>query len=94
MLVLMLQITLFKGKLDFDIDWIISIPTNDLINALQTKKRFNDENLSTLADILSRIVDCRSSEQERLNERYLAIYNYLEKENYVYSFDRYSNNGI
>ena len=80
----------FNDELNFDIDSIVSIPTKKLAKNLKEEKGLSNENLETLAEILMLIAeDMSRDEKNRLYEKSLAIYEYLEvSENNTYSYNR------
>ncbi len=78
-----------KGELDFDIQELTNIPTDNFIETLQTKKGISNENLNKLADILLLIAENRQNKDDKmLYEKCLTIYEYLEKAENVYSLIR------
>lgn len=78
---------IFKSELDIDIDKLLTIPNNDFINILKNKKGFNNENLDKLADIFWEIAD-NNEQSKYICKKCLIIYEYLEKTETTYSFDR------
>ena len=80
----------FNDELDFDIDSIISIPTKNLVKTLKEEKNFGNENMEILAEILLLIAENMSrDEKNRLYEKSLTIYEYLEtSDSNTYSYNR------
>jgi hypothetical protein len=85
-----------KTELDLDLSEISSIPTGDFIITLQDDKKLNLSNLELLADILLQVADAtcienlKSEESLNLYSKCLEIYNYLNKRDLTYSFERES----
>lgn len=78
-----------KGELDLDIRELINIQPDNFIKTLKAKQGFNNENLDKLADILSLIAEnTQGQDKKKLYGKCLMIYEYLEKEENVYSFAR------
>lgn len=84
-----------KNELDLSIDELVSIPKERFIKTLQESKKFNDENLDNLADlflVIAEELDQKGMDNEKkkkLFERALTIYQYLDKNSSIYSFDRH-----
>jgi len=76
-----------KSELNFDIQDLIDIPTDDFINSLK-EQNLTDDNLDKLAEILLLIADNRQADNKTLYEKCLTIYKYLEKTKNIYSLDR------
>ncbi len=77
-----------KSELDYDIQDLINIPTDDFINTLKGQRNLTDDNLDKLAEILLLIADSRQEDNKMLYEKCLTIYTYLEKTENIYSLDR------
>lgn len=79
-----------KTELDFSIDKIIAINSDDLISFLVQEKRFNNQNIDKLAEILLLIADDEGlkDKKEALYQRCLTMYQYLEKTDSTFSIDR------
>ena len=81
-----------KNELDLDTVELMAIPTDNFITTLKNTKGFNNENLDKLADILLVIANNEENKNENRNmlyEKCLTIYQYLEKSEPIYSFDRH-----
>lgn len=80
---------MLKSELDFDIQELTDIRTSDFINTLLSKKKFNFGNFEKLAEILLLVADNKAEkERKMLYEKCLAIFEYLEETEKVYSLDR------
>jgi hypothetical protein len=83
-----------KDELNIDIPFLISIPKDKIIDFLKIEKGLNDENLELIAEILilnlEKNLDNKIEEINRLNlyEKCLEVYEYIEKSNKTYSFER------
>ncbi len=78
-----------KGELDLDTEEIANLPLENFMETLLANKGFNIGNLDKLADILLFIADSRQDpDRKKLYEKCLAIYEYAEKAERVYSLDR------
>jgi len=83
------SIQALKDELDLDLQELIAIQTNYFIDVLKSEKGFTNGNLNKLADILLFIADNRQGNDKKLLlNKCLTIYEYLEKADKVYSFDR------
>jgi hypothetical protein len=83
-----------KTQLDLDIDELCALRTDDFINILLTEKKLDNGNLGQLAEIfyvLAENSEDTSPMRIALYEKCLAIYEYLDKHETTYSFER---NGI
>lgn len=81
-----------KKQLDLDIEELISISTDNLINILKTEKNISTENMDKLAELLLLIADHnqdKNEKREMIYEKCLTIYEYLEKTETTFSFDRH-----
>jgi hypothetical protein len=80
----------FSDDLGLDINELISIEPDDLIKMLITEKKFNNNNLEQLADIFFIMAETMCQEEKnQLNEKCLAIYEYIEATDLMYSFNRH-----
>ena len=77
-----------KNEIDLDIENLLDIPTEDFINTLITQKNITNDNLDKLAEILLLIADNGQLDNKKLYEKCLAIYEYLEKVENIYTLDR------
>jgi hypothetical protein len=84
------------SELELDIDELISIPTDQFIETLQEGKNFSDDNLDNLAEIFFLIgeeLDRTGAEADKKNklfERSLTIYEYVDKAGSTYSVERHA----
>jgi hypothetical protein len=85
-----------KNELDLNIDDLISIPTEQFIKTLQVGKKLSDDDFDKLADIFLLIAEeldksgADDDKKEKLYEKALTIYEYVDKTGSTYSFDRHS----
>ena len=80
---------MLKSELDFDIQELTDIRTDDFINTLLSEKKFNNDNFEKLAEILLLVADSKAEkERKMLYEKCLTIFEYLEQTENVYSLDR------
>lgn len=78
-----------KSELDLDLQILLEMPNEDFIHTLKSQKEFDNENLDKLATLLLALADNGQDEKTNLlYEKCLAIYEYLEKSDNTYSFDR------
>ena len=77
-----------KNELNFDIQNLLDIPTDDFVNTLKEHKNLANDNLGKLADILLLIADNAQADNKKIYEKCLAIYEYLEKAENIYTIDR------
>lgn len=77
-----------KSELNFDIQDLLDIPTDNFVDTLTTQKGLTNENLEKLAEILLLVEDNQQDNYKKLYERCLTIYEYLEKAENIYSLDR------
>lgn len=77
-----------KTEIDFDIQELLDIPTDDFVNTLKKQKNLTNDNLAKLAEILLLIADNGQTDNKKLYEKCLTIYEYLEKAENIYSLDR------
>lgn len=78
-----------KNELDFNIQDILDIPTDKFIDTIKRQKDLTNENIEKLAQILLLITDNQKYDNKKLYEKCLAIYEYLEKVENIYSLDRH-----
>jgi hypothetical protein len=81
------------SELDIDLDELVSIKRDELINTLIDKMGFNNRNLDILSEIFMQMGDNffktnNFHKGESFCQISLIIYEYLEKSDNVYSFDR------
>jgi hypothetical protein len=82
---------ILKTELDLDLQKLINIPNDNFINVLKEDKGFNNGHLDTLAQVLYLLADTKDDSNRRaVYEKCLLIYEYLETEEHVYSFERQS----
>lgn len=75
-----------KDELDFDIEELIS--RDDEINFLVNEKSFSHANINMLADIIYLMWnDVPENKQEKLHEKCLVLYEYLQQTSTTYSID-------
>lgn len=77
-----------KTEIDFDIQELLDIPTDDFVNTLKKQKNLTNDNLAKLAEILLLIADNGQTDNKKLYKKCLTIYEYLEKAENIYSLDR------
>ncbi|HLU87542.1 MAG TPA: hypothetical protein VKZ44_07275 [Taishania sp.] len=77
-----------KAELDFDIQDLLDIPTDQWIETLIKQKNISNNNLEKLAEILLLIADNQRDNNKNLYEKCLTIYQYLETTETVYTLDR------
>jgi len=81
-----------KDQLNLDIDAVVDLDTDTIIAVLKTEKSFNNESLSSLADILLLITESQQEKDAKtsnLLKKCLTIYTYLNSTETTYSFDRH-----
>jgi hypothetical protein len=83
-----------KTELELDIESLLAIPTDEFVKMLQSKKEFSNESLDKLADIFLLMADHHIDNQEiekakTIYEKCLAMYEFLEKTESIYSFERH-----
>lgn len=76
-----------KSELDLDMDELINLTQDQFISTL-IKKNLTNESLNKFAEILLLIADNRKENPKELREKCIAIYEYLEKVDTIYSLDR------
>ncbi len=77
-----------KTEIDFDIQELLDIPTDDFVNTLKKQRNLTNDNLAKLVEILLLIADNGQTDNKKLYEKCLTIYEYLEKAENIYSLDR------
>lgn len=81
-------------QLDLDIESLLSMDTEDMIEALEEKEAVNDENLESIADLFYELAKTFSEDPqqeiqtESLLSRSLLIYQHIESSGNIYSIDR------
>lgn len=84
-----------NNELDLNIDVLIWIPKEEFIKSLKDGKKLSDENLENLAGIFFLIAEelnqkgMVNEKMKKLYERSLIIYEYLDNNSSIYSFDRH-----
>jgi len=81
------------SELDIDLEKLVSIKRDELIDTLISQMRFNNGNLEILAEILMQTGDNfyeinNAHKGESFCQTSLLIYEYLEKSDNTYSFER------
>ncbi len=79
-----------KKELDINIQELIDIETDIFIKTLKSEKKFANNNLDQLAEILLLLADSSKQDKDKKNiyVKCLRIYEYLESVEKTYSFDR------
>ncbi|MFN5985103.1 MAG: hypothetical protein ACK476_15190 [Fluviicola sp.] len=77
-----------KKELDFTIQELIDLPTDELIEYLTVQKNLTNENLDKLSEILLFHAENSQVEKEKLYKRCLMIYEYLDSVESIYSLER------
>lgn len=77
-----------KNELDINITELAEIRNEDFITTLKSKKNLTNENIGMFAEILLLVAESSHDVNRSLYEKCLIIYEYLEKEENVYSLDR------
>lgn len=77
-----------KKELDFTIQELIDLPTDELIEYLTAQKNLTNENLDKLSEILLFYAENSQVEKEKLYNRCLTIYEYLDSVESIYSLER------
>ncbi len=78
-----------KNELDLNLNEIIYLNSKDVLKFLQEERKFNNDNLEKLADILYILGDNSNSENKiPLLEKSLIIYEYLNKNSTTYFPER------
>lgn len=79
---------ILKNELDIDITELAEIRKDEFITTIKSKKNLTNENIGMLAEILLLVAESSYDVNRSLYEKCLIIYEYLEKEENVYSLDR------
>lgn len=77
-----------KRELDLDINELLQIPTDQLIRTLLSKKNLTKENIGKIAEMLSLLAESRNDWSKNLHEKCLTIYEWMQREEAVYSLER------
>lgn len=77
-----------KNEIDLDLENLINIPKESFVNTLKTQKNLTNDHMDKLAEILLIIADNSHESNKQIYERCLTIYEYLEKEENIYSLGR------
>ena len=82
-----------KQKIVLGLDELLEIPMNEMLTLLQTEKNFNDENLESLAELMSETAEIRDPKSDqklsnRLNLRSLEILEFLNEHSGSFSITR------
>lgn len=77
-----------KSELDIDIYRLIQIPNEEFVDTLKSTKGFSNENLGKLAEILLIVAENRHVLDKNIYEKSLILFEYIDKEENVYSLDR------
>ena len=76
-------------EVDFDVIQLSAIDDEKWIDTLKNEKCYNNRNMEKLADIFLLIAEnVHSNESRQLCKKSLMIYQYIEKSENTYSFDR------
>lgn len=78
----------FEKELGMEIPDLLDIPTDEFIDTLISQKKLTKDNLNQLAEIFHLLTEIQSENKKRLSEKSLTIFEYLEKVEHVYSFER------
>jgi hypothetical protein len=84
-----------KDELDLDIDDLVSIPADELVKILQTRRNMNSDNFEKLADILLLLAGefenkmTSNPEKLKLYKSSLAILRHVDETSSTYSLDRH-----
>lgn len=80
---------ILNGQLDIDVGELLDLEPEDFLNKLNSNKGFSHENLEKLGDIFLLFADRDSIyDRKKLYRKGLAIYEFLEREEKIYSFER------
>ena len=80
-----------KDELNLSVEEILQILPNDLIDILKGEKNISNENLDKLAELLFTIAGMKQAigeNSDKLFKQCLTIYEYLEKVETTYSYER------
>jgi hypothetical protein len=84
------------SELNLNIDELLSIPTDHFIKTLQEGENFSDDNLDALAEIFFLMAEeldrtgADADKKNKLFERSLTIYEYVDKAGSTYSVERHA----
>ncbi len=80
---------ILKKELGIDLDKLLSIPNQCFVQILTNEFKFSNESLNYLAKVLFYLSENQSEEmKEKLLEKTLIIYHFLEFNEEVYSIER------
>jgi len=82
---------LLKEELDFDIEYLVTITNEEFELLILNNLKFNNSNLESFADMLVLVADIfyfRTEKHKNIYEKALKIYEYLNKKDLTYSFER------
>lgn len=80
---------MLSGQLDVDIGKLLGLKPENFLNKLKSNKGFSHENLEKLGDILLFFAEEGSVyDKEKLYGKCLTIYEFLEQDEKIYSFER------
>lgn len=77
-----------KKEVDFTLQELFDLPTDELIEYLTVQKNLTNENLDKLSEILLFHAENSQVEKEKLYKRCLTIYEYLDSVESIYSLER------
>lgn len=77
-----------KNELDFDVQYLLDVPTDHFINLLTVERNVRADNLEKLAEIFLLIAEHRQTDSKKLHEKSLLLYTYLEKLEDIYNLNR------
>ncbi|MEJ8589728.1 hypothetical protein JSO54_00490 [Riemerella anatipestifer] len=78
-----------KKELGIDLDKLLSIPNQCFVQILTNEFKFSNESLNYLAEVLFYLSENQSEEmKEKLLEKTLIIYHFLELNEKIYSIER------
>lgn len=80
-----------REHFSFDISVLLSLNNDSIIHTLKTEYRLNNELIGQLGDILYEIAELEQNiyPEEKLYQKSLVIFQYLEQHDSVFSFDRH-----
>jgi len=83
----------FKAQLDLELDELLVLDTTGFAAFIQSEKQVNKDNLEVIANIFLTLADeLRNSSRfksEALYDKSLALFEFLEKTDEIYSYDRF-----
>ena len=87
-MIIQLENQIVQEKLDLDIKELISTNTEQLIDILKNEKRFSNEDLEKIADILLLVAndETEPTKKAQLKRKCLTIYEYVQACENTYSF--------